>query len=99
MPQFAKVRPPIDSAGSVQCPAFTDSELGLDMSIHNHLRAKRGESAFRFDPFLDLDDFADRIRQHDTIGIFTIGGGVPRNWAQQVGPYLEILHERLDANP
>jgi deoxyhypusine synthase len=62
-------------------------------------RDEKGESAFRFDPFLDLDDFADRIRQHETIGIFTIGGGVPRNWAQQVGPYLEVLRERLDANP
>jgi deoxyhypusine synthase len=76
-------------------PAFTDSELGLDMSIHNHLRAEKGERTFQFNPFLDLDDFADRIRQHDTLGIFTIGGGVPRNWAQQVGPYLEILRERL----
>jgi deoxyhypusine synthase len=79
----------------VYVPAFTDSELGLDLSIHNHLRAKRGEPGFRFDPFLDLDDFADRIRRHDTLGIFTIGGGVPRNWAQQVGPYLEILRARL----
>ena len=76
-------------------PAFTDSELGLDLSIHNHLRASRGEPRFRFDPFLDLDDFAERVRQHETLGIFTIGGGVPRNWAQQVGPYLEILRTRL----
>ncbi len=74
----------------VYVPAFTDSELGLDLSIHNHLRAVEGRPAFRFDPFLDLDDFADRVRQHETLGIFTIGGGVPRNWAQQVGPYLEI---------
>ena len=29
-------------------------------------------------------------------GIFTIGGGVPRNWAQQLGPYLEILSKRLE---
>ena len=29
------------------------------------------------------------------IGIVTIGGGVPRNWAQQVGPYLEISEKRL----
>jgi deoxyhypusine synthase len=79
----------------VYVPAFTDSELGLDLSIHNHLRAKAGEPSYRFDPFLDLDDFADRIRQHETLGIFTIGGGVPRNWAQQVGPYLEILRARL----
>jgi deoxyhypusine synthase len=79
----------------VYVPAFTDSELGLDLSIHNHLRAKEGRAAFRFDPFLDLDDFAERIRQHESLGIFTIGGGVPRNWAQQVGPYLEILRTRL----
>ncbi|HMK65219.1 MAG TPA: deoxyhypusine synthase family protein, partial [Thermodesulfobacteriota bacterium] len=26
----------------------------------------------------------------------TIGGGVPRNWAQQVGPFLEILQHRLN---
>ena len=45
-----------------------------------------------------LDDFAARIRQHETLGIFTIGGGVPRNWAQQVGPYLEILRTRLGSD-
>ena len=30
-----------------------------------------------------------------TLGIFTIGGGVPRNWAQQVGPYVDITNARL----
>ncbi len=25
-----------------------------------------------------------------------MGGGVPRNWAQQVAPYLELLHSRLN---
>jgi deoxyhypusine synthase len=79
----------------IYIPAFTDSELGLDLSIHNQLRSKRGQPGYRFDPFLDLDDFADRIRRHATLGILTIGGGVPRNWAQQVGPYLEILRTRL----
>ncbi len=81
----------------VYVPAFTDSELGLDLSIANQIRRKRGEATFRFDPFLDLDHFAERVRAHDTLGIFTIGGGVPRNWAQQVGPYLEILRVRLKA--
>jgi deoxyhypusine synthase len=79
----------------VYVPAFTDSELGLDLAIHNHLRTRAGQAGFRFDPFLDLDDFAERIRRQEILGIFTIGGGVPRNWAQQVGPYLEILRTRL----
>jgi deoxyhypusine synthase len=79
----------------IYVPAFTDSELGLDLSIFNHMRRSRGEAPLAFDPFLDLDDFAERVRAHETLGIFTIGGGVPRNWAQQVGPYLEILRVRL----
>jgi deoxyhypusine synthase len=82
----------------VYVPAFTDSELGLDVSIYNRMRAMRGKPRLPFDPFLDLDDFTERIRQHETIGIFTIGGGVPRNWAQQVGPYLEITRARIGSD-
>ncbi|MEN8181484.1 MAG: deoxyhypusine synthase family protein [Myxococcota bacterium] len=78
----------------IYVPAFTDCELGLDLAIYQRIRADRAEPV-RFDPFLDLEDFADRVRQHETLGIFTIGGGVPRNWAQQVGPYLDILGKRL----
>lgn len=79
----------------VYVPAFTDSELGLDLAIHNHIRTSAGRTPFRFDPFLDLEDFAARVRRQESLGIFTIGGGVPRNWAQQVGPYLEIRRSRL----
>ena len=79
----------------IYVPAFTDSEFGLDLAIFNKLRAQRGEPTFAFDPFLDLEDFANRVRAAETLGIFTIGGGVPRNWAQQVGPYLEIQRARL----
>ncbi len=80
----------------IYVPAFTDSELGLDLAIYNKTRAaKEGREPFSFDPFLDLDHYAANIREHETLGIFTIGGGVPRNWAQQVGPYLEILRVRL----
>ncbi len=94
-PGRAILKSAVNRGVPVYVPAFTDSELGLDLSIHNHQRAADGNRSFRFDPFLDLDDFADRVRQHESMGIFTIGGGVPRNWAQQVGPYLEILRARL----
>ena len=39
-----------------------------------------------YNPFLDLHDYARRILAAKRLGIFTVGGGVPRNWAQQVGP-------------
>jgi deoxyhypusine synthase len=35
------------------------------------------------------------VLQSKRLGIFTVGGGVPRNWAQQVSPYLEIMRARL----
>jgi deoxyhypusine synthase len=79
----------------IYIPAFTDSELGLDVAVYNRRRERAGKPRLPFDPFLDLEHYADRIRAHDPIGIFTIGGGVPRNWAQQVGPYLEISEKRL----
>jgi deoxyhypusine synthase len=79
----------------VYIPAFTDSELGLDVAVYNRRREMAGKLRRAFDPFLDLEHYANHIRAHETIGIFTIGGGVPRNWAQQVGPYLEISEKRL----
>ena len=71
-------------------PGFTDSELALDFAIYGHLHQQ-----IPFDPFHDLEYYTSLIRQAHTVGIFTIGGGVPRNWAQQVGPYLDILSKRL----
>ncbi len=95
VPGRAILKSAVEKNVPVYVPAFTDSELGLDLAIYNKLRQSDGRPAIAFDPFLDLDHFADRIREHETLGIFTIGGGVPRNWAQQVGPYLEILRARL----
>jgi deoxyhypusine synthase len=48
-----------------------------------------------FNPYLDLNSYASHVISAKRRGIFTIGGGVPRNWAQQVGPYIEISNTRL----
>jgi deoxyhypusine synthase len=93
-------------------PAFTDSEMGLDVStwaMHRTL-AKKGidpakadhhtvlQAVPAFNPFLDLQEYARLIGDFQTLGIFTIGGGVPRNWAQQVAPYYDITNARLGAS-
>ncbi|MBL7069589.1 MAG: deoxyhypusine synthase family protein [Candidatus Omnitrophica bacterium] len=79
----------------VYIPAFTDSELGLNLGIYNRRLKSKTKRAFAFDPFLDLEDFTKIIKKERVTGIFTVGGGVPRNWAQQVGPYLDIIQKRL----
>jgi deoxyhypusine synthase len=75
-------------------PAFTDSELGLDVALHNRMRAKQKRTKLRYDPFEDVDKYADTMLASPRMGVFTIGGGVPRNWTQQLGPYLELRHRR-----
>lgn len=80
----------------VYVPAFTDCEMGLDFGILNRRRRVTDQKPFTFNPFFDLDHFAEFMRQQKDTGIFTIGGGVPRNWAQQVAPYLDIMHKRLE---
>ena len=86
----------------VYIPAFTDSELALDMATHMLRRQDTGPDfepgknmGYMFNPFLDLFSYTQKITQSKKIGIFTIGGGVPRNWAQQVGPFLEIASQKL----
>lgn len=91
-------------------PALTDSEVGLDFSIwamqkEFNARPMKGSDAIEpdrifhatppYNPFLDLQEYARIIGRHETLGIFTIGGGVPRNWAQQINPYYEITGDRL----
>jgi len=75
-------------------PAFTDSELGLDVALHNRKRAKQKRPQIHFDPFFDLNYFAETLLAEKRLGILTIGGGVPRNWSQQFGPYIELRHRR-----
>jgi deoxyhypusine synthase len=97
-------------------PAFTDSEMGLDVGTwamgRNIDRARaqakgNGDLAVlqalhqhypSFNPYLDLNSYTHHILSANRLGIFTIGGGVPRNWAQQVAPYIEIGNVRLGLN-
>jgi len=79
----------------VYVPAYTDSELGLDFALHNRKRALEKRKQLMFNPFLDLEDFTGRINVAKKIGIFTIGGGVPRNWAQQAACYLDLINNRV----
>lgn len=75
-------------------PAFSDSEIGLDFALHNRARRKNGVPPLRYDPFEDLEYYAETLLKQERLGIFTIGGGVPRNWAQQFGPYIDLRHRR-----
>ncbi|PIR96995.1 MAG: deoxyhypusine synthase [Candidatus Doudnabacteria bacterium CG10_big_fil_rev_8_21_14_0_10_41_10] len=78
----------------VYIPAFSDSEYGLDFALFNRLQKKTGKKSLVFDPFGDLEHFTSLFLKSKKAGIFTVGGGVPRNWAQQVAPFLDLIRWR-----
>lgn len=81
----------------IYIPAFTDSVIGLHFAIINRKRKLENKPAVMFDSFLDLEHYASLVFKSRSTGIFTIGGGVPRNWAQQVAPYLDwIRYQFID---
>ncbi len=104
----------------VYIPAFTDSEMGLDVGIwamgqdlanaRRRANTREGDLGVlkalqqahpSYNPYLDLNSYTEQVLSAKRLGIFTIGGGVPRNWAQQVAPYVEIGNVRmgLDVKP
>jgi deoxyhypusine synthase len=70
-------------------PAFSDSEFSLNLIKYSVREGYR----FNIDIFGDVLRFADIIRNSQEFGTFIIGGGVPRNWAQQVFPLLDQIDD------
>jgi deoxyhypusine synthase len=79
-------------------PAFVDSELGNDLYIHNLKRKRRGKKPILVDLESDSRELVKLVTAAKRFGIFTIGGGVPRNNVQNVSPLIEIINERLGTN-
>jgi deoxyhypusine synthase len=73
------------------CPAFSDCSAGFGLVMHQH---KRGDK-----PKLSIDSAKDfyEITQlkiaNRTTGLFMLGGGVPKNFAQDIVVAAEILTE------
>ena len=90
-------------------PAFTDSEVGLDVAtwaMSQWVKEQQLDPSQMtpdelmrvppaFNPFFDLLEYARLIGNAQELGIFTIGGGVPRNWAQQVAPFYDMTNLRV----
>jgi len=76
-------------------PALNDSELGIAINRFNHVHAgarkRAGARKVVWDGLADNEAFAEIIKGREDHGVVICGGGVPRNWAQQVTPLLEYL--------
>ena len=66
-------------------PAFSDSELALKLIKYDLYEGYD----FQFDILGDVKKFGDIVRNYKEYGTLIVGGGVPRNWAQQIFPMLD----------
>jgi len=68
-------------------PAFSDSEFALNLIKYS----VREGYKFNLDILGDVLKFADIIRKSREHGTLIVGGGVPRNWTQQIFPLLDQI--------
>ena len=66
-------------------PAFSDSEFALKLIKYNLYEGYN----FQFDILEDVKKFGNLVKNSKEYGTLIIGGGVPRNWAQQIFPMLD----------
>ncbi len=80
----------------VLVPAFHDSEIGNDAYVHNLWRKLHGRKPIVFNQELDTEILMKMATGSKRMGIFSVGGGVPRNFTQNVAPLIEIANGRLN---
>jgi len=73
------------------CPAFTDSSAGFGLVKHQVERIKAGRPYVSIDSVADFRELTDIKVAAGTTGLFMVGGGVPKNFAQDTVVCAEIL--------
>lgn len=74
------------------CPAFTDSSAGFGLVMHQWENKKKHVSIDSVKDFLELTMIK---MQAKTTGLFMIGGGVPKNFAQDTVVCAEVLGKEV----
>ncbi len=65
----------------VVVPGFAECPASAALREANRLRRREGRAGVAFDPFVDHDLHAERLHAAPAVGLFSVGGGVPRSFA------------------
>ena len=71
------------------CPAFSDCSAGFGLVAHQH--ARQGKAMVSIDSAKDFYELTQLKIQNPTTGLLMIGGGVPKNFAQDIVVAADIL--------
>jgi deoxyhypusine synthase len=73
------------------CPAFVDSSAGFGLVKHQKERIAAKQPYMMIDAVADFRELTDIKIAAGTTGLFMVGGGVPKNFAQDTVVCAEIL--------
>ncbi len=73
------------------CPAFSDSSAGFGLVMHQYERRAAGMPYVSLDSAKDFLELTEIKMAAKTSGLFMIGGGVPKNFAQDTVVCAECL--------
>jgi deoxyhypusine synthase len=71
------------------CPAFSDCSAGFGLVAHQH--ARQGKPMVSIDSAKDFYEITQLKIANPTTGLLMIGGGVPKNFAQDIVVAADIL--------
>ncbi len=75
----------------VFCPTFHDSGYGIAAARMYHLAEQRGKPHATIDLIRDNLEIAAFRRASEVSGAIYVGGGVPKNYTQQIEPLIEVM--------
>jgi deoxyhypusine synthase len=74
-------------------PALSDSSIGIGLTFL-HLQKKAPSEGLLIDQIRDSFEIAQIKKKASVTGAIYIGGGVPKNYIQQLGPVSELLFQK-----
>ena len=77
------------------CPAFSDSSAGFGLVLHQVERRKAGKPFVTIDSVADFRELTEIKMAAKTSGLFMVGGGVPKNFAQDTVVCAEVLGKNV----
>ena len=81
--------PPTKHDVPIFCPAFSDCSAGFGLVAHQHARGDQPKVSI--DSVKDFYELTQLKIKNPTTGIFMIGGGVPKNFTQDIVVAADIL--------
>jgi deoxyhypusine synthase len=85
-----------EEGAPIFCPAFVDSSAGFGLVKHQKARIAAGRPYVSIDAVADFRELTDIKIAAGVTGLFMVGGGVPKNFAQDTVVCAEILGIEAD---